>query len=302
MESTHPEPTKSITCGICSKKLLPQEELDVHVYTHHKKMFKCGKCEYETEQQEELQKHVTEKHQGSGRCKTCPAFHTMEVKFKLLKENYERLITINKNLQDQAKDRGYAQDVLNAELRNNYDSVKAENIKLNDDLETQNKLWKIWLAKLDDKQEATTSDNDMENDVDNVAEKVAENTAENEQASAAESVEEEIIGNEVEDIDSEEIFQRFMSNRSRGFKRTSPATQSLPVNKKNSKGDLNCETCGYQAENKSSLTDHVTRVHKITRRTDNRAHVTKPQVPQTKVQADTGSKDQQRPLYCIMPF
>ena len=108
MESTHPEPTKSITCGICSKKLLPQEELDVHVYTHHKKMFKCGKCEYETEQQEELQKHVTEKHQGSGRCKTCPAFHTMEVKFKLLKENYERLITINKNLQDQAKDRGYA--------------------------------------------------------------------------------------------------------------------------------------------------------------------------------------------------
>ena len=56
----------------------------------------------------------------------------MEVKFKLLKENYERLITINKNLQNQAKDWGYAQDVLNAELRNNYDSVKAENIKIND--------------------------------------------------------------------------------------------------------------------------------------------------------------------------
>ena len=97
------------------------------------------------QEQEKLQKHVTDNHQGSGPCRTCPAFHTMEVKYKLLKENYERLITINKNLQDQAKDRGYAQDVLMAEVRNNYDSVKAENVKLNDNLETQNKLWKIYL-------------------------------------------------------------------------------------------------------------------------------------------------------------
>ena len=36
----------------------------------------------------------------------------MEVNYKLLKENYERLITINKNVQAQAKDKKYVLDVL----------------------------------------------------------------------------------------------------------------------------------------------------------------------------------------------
>ena len=183
MESIHPEPSKSITCGICSKKLSPQEDLDVHVYTHHKKMFKCGQCEYETEQEEMLKKHV-DKHQGSGPCKTCPAFHNMEVKFKLLKD-YERLITINKNLQDQAKDKSYVQDVLMAELRNNYDSVKAENVKLNDSLETKHKLWKIWMAKMDGEKEPTASDKATEK----AADTITENTVESDPASGEENEE-----------------------------------------------------------------------------------------------------------------
>ena len=45
-------------------------------------------------------------------CAKCPCFEEMEVNYKLLKENYERLITINKNVQAQAKDKKYVQDVL----------------------------------------------------------------------------------------------------------------------------------------------------------------------------------------------
>ena len=71
----------------------------------------------------------------------------MERHYKLLKENYERLITINKNIQDQAKDKELAQDILIADMRTNYDAVKTENLKLSDSLDTQHKLWKVWFGR-----------------------------------------------------------------------------------------------------------------------------------------------------------
>ena len=53
----------------------------------------------------------------------CDDFITMERHYKLLKENYERLITINKNIQEQAKDKVLAQDIIIADIRTNYDAV-----------------------------------------------------------------------------------------------------------------------------------------------------------------------------------
>ena len=104
---------------------------------------------------------------------------------------------------------------------------------------------------------------------------------------------------EVNDVDTDEIFQRFINNRSRGFKRTSPATDSVPNNQNQQKA-FNCETCGYQAEGKSQLNDHITRVHKITRRAENRTQVPRSQSPQTKAPQSqvNNSKEQRRPLYC----
>ena len=84
--------------------------------------------------------------------KKCEELNSIKRKYKLLKESYERLITINKNFQEQAKDKAFAQDVLMAEMRTNYDTVKAENLKLIDSLETQHKLWKVWLLKMDDRE------------------------------------------------------------------------------------------------------------------------------------------------------
>ena len=128
VESIHPTP---ITCGICSKKLVAGEELDKHIYTTHKKVYKCDKCVFETEAVDGLSKHINEKHKSIEACKKCDNFITMERSYRLLKENYERLITINKNIQEQAKDKELAQDILLVDMRTNYDSVKTENIKLN---------------------------------------------------------------------------------------------------------------------------------------------------------------------------
>ena len=50
------------------------------------------------------------------------------------------------------------------ELRGGYEKAKAENIKVKDNIETQNKLWKIWLKKFEDKPEEA-------NEVKDIAEK-----------------------------------------------------------------------------------------------------------------------------------
>ena len=79
--------------------------LDKHIYTKHKKVYKCGKCDFETEEHDGLSKHSSEKHESSETCKKCDDFIPMERNYKLLKENYEKLMTINKNIQEQAKDK-----------------------------------------------------------------------------------------------------------------------------------------------------------------------------------------------------
>ena len=183
------------------------------------------------------------------------------------------MITINKNIQEQAKDKELAQDILIAELRTNYDSIKTENIKLNDSLDTQHKLCKLWLEKMEVKEDATVPEN-----------KANEKSSNDNEVEVEEEVEEEveIIENEdEEEVDTEEIFQQFIRNKERGFKRTYPTTSAA----QNKSGDIKCETCGYIANNKNTLNDHIIRVHKITRRTDKRTEVRE-------------VKEQKKILYC----
>ena len=47
------------------------------------------------------------------------------------------------------KDKEYAVNIQLEELRRGYQTPKSENSKLQDNLKTQNKLWKIWLYKFD---------------------------------------------------------------------------------------------------------------------------------------------------------
>ena len=113
METNHKE--GPVTCGICLKKLGADDELDKHIYTNHRKVYKCGQCDYQSEQQDEVNKHDKQKHQGNKTCSKCEDLVTVERNYKLLKENYERLVTINKSIQVEAKDKGYAQDLLLAD-------------------------------------------------------------------------------------------------------------------------------------------------------------------------------------------
>ena len=70
-------------------------------------------------------------------------------------------------LADFFKDKDLAKDILVAELRSSYDTTKAENIKLSDSLETQQKLWKIWVEKFEigNKKQKNDEENDTELEV-----------------------------------------------------------------------------------------------------------------------------------------
>jgi hypothetical protein len=50
------------------------------------------------------------------------------------------------------------------ELRGGYKNAKAENIKLKDNIETQNKQCKIWLKKFEDKPEEATRNPNFEHE------------------------------------------------------------------------------------------------------------------------------------------
>ena len=139
-------------------------------------------------------------------------------------------------------------------MRTNYDFVKTENKKLNDSLDTQHKLWKVWLEKMDVKKD-----------------KSVPVTKSNEESTKVNEAVEEVEITEIRDddgVDTEEVFQQFITNKERGFKRTSPTVSAVPNKPKPS--DIRCETCGYTASNKQALSDHIIRVHKITKRTEDR--------------------------------
>ena len=75
----------------------------------------------------------------------------------MLKDNYERLIQINKKLQLNTNDKEYALKIQLEELRSGYEQTKKENVKLKDNLETQNKLWKMWILKFEEQPKEVNS-------------------------------------------------------------------------------------------------------------------------------------------------
>ena len=159
---------------------------------------------------------------------------------RILKENYERLISINKKLQSQVKDKEYALDVQIEELRGGYERTKAENIKLKDNIDDQNKLWKMWLKKFEDKPEEITK---AQNKPEEMKEK-DKNPREDDEVLLIEDGD-EIPDSNAEEDDSEIIFQRFLDNQKKpGFKRTSPLEQPEQLNVKN----FACTKCTFKAK------------------------------------------------------
>ena len=116
---------------------------------HEVTVYQCSVCKHQFQSAIELKTHKDEKHPvASVHCKDkCKKYDELLPNYNQLKENYERLIQINKKLQTNSKDKEYALEIQLEELRVGYEKEKREKMKLQDNLETQNKLWKMWIQK-----------------------------------------------------------------------------------------------------------------------------------------------------------
>ena len=206
---------------------------------HRQEIYLCAECDFEHSSRENVRLHIKNQHDKAFvNCK-CEDFAIIENNYKILKESYERLVVINKQLQTRTDDKEYALEVQNEELRNGYERMKKDNIKLQDSLDTQHKLWKVWLQKNDESHKEVV---------------VKESSASDDEILLIED-------NDTADDDNEKIFQKFMENaKQSGFKRTTPSEQAEKV----VKADFKCGKCNFIAKSEARLQEHLKNAHAVT--------------------------------------
>ena len=225
---------------------------------HNVKCYICYKCDHEFTSKDNIRKHIDESHK-QDKDTVQEKFEALGIKFESLKENYERLSNINKKLQEQAKDKQYALDIQLEEIRTADEKAEAENIKLKDNLDTQNKLWKMWILKQEQCETEKSSVKLQEY-------KEKHKKPQNENANAI--TDEEILLVEDDDNvdedsgnldETEIIFQQFLKNQNE-------QVQTSQLEAENAPEKLSCRICNFKTNTKISLHQHVQSVHEINRR------------------------------------
>ena len=113
-------------------------------------------------------------------------------------------------------------------------------------LDTQNKLWKIWLQKIDEpannKDHSTNNKKVIDDEVIEVDEEFQEN---------------EEVSHDEEDIPAM-IWQKYMKrNKEASFRRTAPNAQPQAPEKK----QFDCDECNFKANSFDRLTEHKLKAH-----------------------------------------
>ena len=135
------------------------------------------------------------------------------------------------------KDKEYALNIQLEELKSAFEAIKTENIKLKDNLEAQNKLWKIWLETFDDKNKVT---------------EVSKGPAvRHDEVSPAVDVE-QLDDDGVENADdlTDMIFKNYMDSLKESSNRKSHSSQPIPKNnshnvRQNSSESSRAKYCHY---------------------------------------------------------
>ena len=251
VKDIHTEDSSNVhICNDCTFVARSKENLNNHVKIHRILGKKCDQCDQAFNNQEDLELHKVQSHAQAIHepCQNkCKEYERLLIEHNLLKENYERLITINKKHQDQNKDKELAQNIQMEELRRGFEKAKAENIKLQDNLDTQNKLWKIWIEKMDDNVGVA----------ENKSTKLDLNQPSDDEVLLIEDEDQDNVDDTGDEI-TDEIFKRFMINAAKTrFKRTSPTEE--PVLSQST--IYKCTKCGFKANNNGKLGEHIKNVH-----------------------------------------
>ena len=236
---------EKIKCKKCQDEFENQKKLEEHLQSHVQLVYLCDICDQQANSKEGLKTHKESDHGTQGRDNNDTNYKQLEDKYNLLKENYERLSQIHKKSEANKKDREHALEAQNEELKLGYEKVKAENIKLHDNLDTQNKLWKIWMKNF--------GDNSIQNSKEQ--NKKAENIKEDDEILL---IEDEDTQEDVDDEETERIFQKYLKNlKESGFRRNSPVEEAQKLKNRT----LKCITCNFLAKDRNQFNDHLKLKH-----------------------------------------
>ena len=149
--SNHERISYKNICEICVFEAEDEPNLKKHIDESHSSpaSFPCEFCPHNCTSKNDLDKHKEEQHTNLSQCdyKCKDEKSKIERDYKLLQENYDRLIELNKDLQTEAMDKNYAIEVQPVELKVEYEKVKSENLKLKEQNDIQSKLGKVWVEK-----------------------------------------------------------------------------------------------------------------------------------------------------------
>ena len=191
-------------------------------------------CGYQCDSVLDLENHKKSQHTVSFECgQTCKVEkNKKERDYKLLQANYERLIELNKDLQIEAKDRNYSVEIQLKELKDEYEKVIHENVKLKEQNDVQTKLWKIWLETHEKKTQVTdkTSEQQEKDNEDNLRKKSKDIEKVSEQQEREQNIsetlknirkesEDEILLIEEDELSPEEVQNIFSRNKKMGMLR-----------------------------------------------------------------------------------
>ena len=209
----HIEDCHTYTCDVCGFVAISEDIMENHILDKHARPdsdgeFKCDDCEFNTKDKRKYGEHYKEVH-GSRASKNVnpPDNHKMKEELRILKNNFDRLETMYQDSLDQVNNVKSEYEVKLIKANDDYNVVKTENEVLKEKVDVLFKLGRSYIENC-------------------VKKKTPGRGIDEVQEVQTEEIQEVPITDEAND--NIEDLQGWTANKMRGFKRTTPVSDSAP--------------------------------------------------------------------------
>ena len=206
----HIEDCHTYTCDVCGFVAISEDIMENHILDRHARPdsdgeFKCDDCNFKTKDKSLYGKHHKEVH-GSGSIKTVnpPDNHRMEEELRIMKNNFSRLETLYQDSLDQINNVKSEYEAKLIKANDDYITVKTENEALKEKVEILFKLGRSYIDNCPKKKNTKQSEEVQDAHIDEIRE----------------------VPMTEENDDNVEDLQAWTTSKMRGFKRTTPASDS----------------------------------------------------------------------------
>lgn len=202
--------------------------LEHHIFPDRNNLFSCDECEFSCDEKAKLLRHHQNIHKdniNNANEEEDNEVHRLQKELKQLKNNFERLESVLKDLLDENLKIKSEYESRFVEANDKLDVFKAENANLQEKVEVLFKLGREYMDKYENKSPVKTR-NGRSVPKGDVARKETLNEDEIETVTIEEVT--------IEEEETTDDLQAWSKNKLRGFKRTGPSTSSERIVTRNS--------------------------------------------------------------------